>query len=98
MKSLFMSLVLSMVFAAGASSWAAAKSCVMEVGNMTCEACEESVAGELKKLPEVASAEVDHATGKAKITFKDGKSAPEAKLAEAVRKAGFLPGKVTMSK
>ena len=98
MKSLLMSLVLSLSFLLSSLAWAGGKSCVMEVGNMTCDACEESVTKELKKIPEVASAEVDHTTGKAKITFKDGKVATDVQLADAVRKAGFAPGKVTMVK
>lgn len=98
MKSFVLSLVLSLVFSVASASWAATKSCEMEIGGMSCESCSSKISEGLKKLPEVASADVDHVAGKAKITFKEGKNLSDAKLAEAVTKMGFTPGKVVSSK
>lgn len=60
----------------------------LAIGGMTCASCVSRVAGALKRVPGVISAEVNLATERARVTALDGAAGVEA-LTTAVRMAGY---------
>lgn len=60
------------------------------VEGMTCGGCEANVESALKNVSGVKQADVDLETKTAKVTF-DTSKANRERLAEAVKKAGFVP-------
>jgi copper chaperone len=60
----------------------------LKVGGMTCQACVRSVKRVLERVPGVSSAEVDLASGAAKVTFDPAQAKP-ATLKAAVEEAGY---------
>lgn len=66
----------------------------IEVGGMTCSACQNHVRKALERTPGVAEAAVNLMSGAATVVFDPARTAPEA-LLEAIRETGYearLPG------
>lgn len=59
-----------------------------EVSGMVCEACSTAITQELQRLEGVASVEVDHDSGKATVTFTEGK-VEVAELESAIERLGY---------
>jgi copper chaperone CopZ len=63
----------------------------LKVQGMSCGHCEMRVAGALKEVDGVKDASADHQAAQATVTMKAGKTADRAKLAAAVKAAGYEP-------
>ena len=73
---------------AAAPAFAARKTAVLEVSNMTCRACPITVRKALERVPGVASAKVDYETKQAVVVFDTGKATVDA-LTKATGDAGY---------
>ncbi|MEP1125259.1 MAG: heavy metal translocating P-type ATPase [Ilumatobacter sp.] len=60
-----------------------------EIGGMTCGSCAARVQKVLTRQPGVADAEVNYATGRARVTPADGATIDPIALADAVARAGY---------
>ncbi len=70
------------------------KKCELSVGGMTCSACAVHVEDAVKKIKGVRSVQVNLLTRSAKITYDEAQTETAA-FAEAVKKAGYVPGTVS---
>ncbi len=69
----------------------------IDVTGLACPFCAYSLEKNLKKLPEVESAEVNLAANSARVVIKADHEADLERIKEAIVKAGFTPGDVTTS-
>ncbi len=60
-----------------------------EIGGMTCGSCAARIQKVLSRQPGVAHAEVNYATGRARVTPADGATIDSVVLADAVARAGY---------
>lgn len=65
-----------------------AKTLTLKVGGMTCDGCANTVRNALLKVDGVYDATVDWETGATVVQF-DGKKTDDAKLGDAIIKAGY---------
>lgn len=80
------------------TAWASDQE-VVEIGvtGLACPFCTYSLEKNLKKLPEVESAEVNLAENSARVVIKEEQSVDIEKIKQAIVKAGFTPGEATTS-
>ena len=72
---------------------------VVDIGvtGLACPFCAYSLEKNLRKLPEVESAEVNLAGNSARVVIKADHSADFEQIKQAIVKAGFTPGEATTS-
>ena len=69
----------------------------ISVTGLACPFCVYSLEKNLKKLPEVESAEVNLADNSTRVVIKADHSADVEQIKQAIVKAGFTPGEATTS-
>lgn len=62
-----------------------------QVKGLTCVGCAIALRQQLSQVPGVKAVEVDFKTGKAQVTFEEGKKVSYSALSRAVKKAGYVP-------
>jgi mercuric ion binding protein len=87
-RSLFATLVLSVLTAAPQPSLAGQKTVVLSVPDMNCSACPITVRKALEKVPGVEKVKATYEPKEAVVTFDDAKTSVE-KLTEATKRAGY---------
>ena len=87
-----LAVVLSAALSAPAAFAGASRTATLDVDKMDCAACPITVREALKKVPGVASAQVDFKTKRAVVVFDPARTAPDA-LTKATGDAGF-PSKI----
>lgn len=70
------------------------KQAVVTVKGMQCPFCAYGIQKQLKKLPGAARVDVELAKNQAIVTFAPDAKVTDADIRQAVRKAGFTPGKI----
>jgi mercuric ion binding protein len=91
-------LVLISLLWLSATAWASDQEVVdIDVTGLACPFCVYSLEKNLKKLPEVESAEVNLADNSARVVIKADQSADVEQIKQAIIKAGFTPGEATTS-
>jgi mercuric ion binding protein len=91
-------LVLISLLWLSATAWASDQEVVdIDVTGLACPFCVYSLEKNLKKLPEVESAEVNLADNSARVVIKVDQSADVEQIKQAIIKAGFTPGEATTS-
>lgn len=73
---------------------AGGKQAVVTVQGMQCPFCAYGIQKQLKKLPGAKSVEVELGQNQAIVTFEPDAKVTDADIQQAVRKAGFTPGKI----
>ena len=63
----------------------------LNVKGMSCGHCEARVVSALKEVDGVKDASADHQAATATVTLKSGQAVDRAKLAAAVKEAGYEP-------
>ncbi len=72
----------------------ASKQAVVTVQGVQCPFCAYGVQKQLKKLPGVTGVDVELAKNQAIVTFAPDAKVTDADIQQAIRKAGFTPGKI----
>jgi periplasmic mercuric ion binding protein len=89
MKNLKTSITAVVVMIAlAASAWAAAKTVILNVSGMTCEACPITVKKALQKVPGVSKIDVLYKKKQVVVTFDDSQTKLDA-LVKATTDAGY---------
>lgn len=70
------------------------KQAVVTVQGMQCPFCAYGIQKQLKRLPGAARVDVELAKNQAIVTFAPDAKVTDADIQQAVRKAGFTPGKI----
>jgi mercuric ion binding protein len=86
MKKLAAIIAMAAVF--GAPAYAATKTVILSVSNMTCAACPITVKKALSKVEGVGAIEVSYEKKEAVVTYDDAKTSVEA-LTKATEGAGY---------
>lgn len=79
---------------AAQESQADVKQAVVTVQGMQCPFCAYGIQKQLKKLRGVKGVEVELERNEAIVTLEPGAKVTDADIRQAVRKAGFTPGKI----
>lgn len=80
--------VVAVLILLSSPAWAATKTLILTVSNMTCATCPITVKKALTKVPGVSAAKVDFGTKHALVTFDDTKTNAAA-LIKATTDAGY---------
>ena len=70
------------------------KAAVVQVKGLSCPICVHRLEKVLSKLPGAAKAEVSLDKGQAVIEFGSRANVPDKQIAQTIRDAGFVPGKI----
>ena len=70
------------------------KQAVVTVQGMQCPFCAYGIKKHLAKLPGVTRVDVELAKNQAIVTFASDAKVTDAQIQQAIRKAGFTPGKI----
>ena len=70
------------------------KQAVVTVRGMQCPFCAYGIKKHLAKLPGVTRVDVELAKNQAIVTFASDAKVTDAQIQQAIRKAGFTPGKI----
>jgi mercuric ion binding protein len=70
------------------------KQAVVSVQGMQCPFCAYGIKKHLAKLPGVTRVDVELAKNQAIVTFAPAANVTDAQIQQAIRKAGFTPGKI----
>lgn len=91
-SALWLLAVTSLAVAQGPA--AGGKQAVVTVQGMQCPFCAYGIQKQLKKLPGATKVDVELAKNQAIVTFAPDAKVSDADIQQAIRKAGFTPGKI----